>query len=144
MSKITITRTLEIDAGHRVLNHESKCANLHGHRYKFEITAVAEKLDSLGRVIDFSEVKKRLGTWLDENWDHTMIIFDQDFEALSALVQVNRNKPIAEVPFNPTAENMAEYLLNSICPELFKDSKITVSKVKIWETPNCVAEASNG
>lgn len=50
---ITVTRVLEFDAGHRVVNHESKCATLHGHRYKVEIVAAAPGLDSLGRVIDF-------------------------------------------------------------------------------------------
>ena len=34
-----ITRKLEFDAGHRVMNHESKCATCHGHRYVLEVTA---------------------------------------------------------------------------------------------------------
>ena len=74
----TITRRLEFDAGHRVFGHESKCATLHGHRYVVEVTAQAAKLDSVGRVIDFSVLKERIGAWLDEKWDHNVIVFEQD------------------------------------------------------------------
>src|SRR5262249_14498003 len=54
---VTCTRLLQFDAGHRVYQHEGKCANLHGHRYTAEITAQAEALDKIGRVIDFSVLK---------------------------------------------------------------------------------------
>lgn len=139
---ITITRKLEFDAGHRVMNHESKCATLHGHRYVVEIVATAPELDSLGRVIDFSVLKQKIGTWLDEQWDHNVIVFEQDLEVISALRSVPRKKDPWVAPFNPTAENMAKYLFNVVCPKLLKDTTVTVVKVIVWETPNCRAEAT--
>ncbi|MEE8246777.1 MAG: 6-carboxytetrahydropterin synthase, partial [Alphaproteobacteria bacterium] len=36
MNTYTVTRRLEIDAGHRVMTHGSKCRHLHGHRYVVE------------------------------------------------------------------------------------------------------------
>ena len=57
---IEITRRLEFDAGHRVLGHEGKCKNLHGHRYSAEITVTAPDLDGLGRVIDFGVIKEKV------------------------------------------------------------------------------------
>jgi 6-pyruvoyltetrahydropterin/6-carboxytetrahydropterin synthase len=49
-----VIRRIEIDAGHRLLKHEGKCRNLHGHRYVFEVEAQSKQLDSVGRGIDFS------------------------------------------------------------------------------------------
>ena len=51
------------------------------------------------------------------------------------------NKPMAIHNFNPTSENMANYLLNTICPELLKDTGVQVYKIKLYETENCYAEA---
>lgn len=139
---ITITRKLEFDTAHRVMNHESKCATLHGHRYVVEITATAEGLDSIGRIIDFSVLKEKIGTWLDDKWDHTSVLFSEDIETVKALLSIPQKKPPYIVPFNPTAENMASYLLRRICPMLLKDTGVTVTKVRVWETPNCWADAT--
>jgi len=73
-----ITRKLEFDAGHRVLGHESKCAHLHGHRYVVEITVSSFGLDEISRVVDFGVVKGLVGQWLDENWDHNMLLHMDD------------------------------------------------------------------
>ena len=51
---ITCTRRIQFCAGHRVMGHEGKCRNLHGHNYVVFVTAQADELDSVGRVIDFS------------------------------------------------------------------------------------------
>lgn len=140
MKQITVTRKIEFDAGHRVMNHESKCATLHGHRYVVWITATAPELDGIGRVIDFSVLKERIGTWIDAHWDHTCIISFEDDQVIGALASLPKAKPVCVVPFNPTAENMAHYLLHVICPMLMQDTGVTVTKVRVDETPNCYAE----
>jgi 6-pyruvoyltetrahydropterin/6-carboxytetrahydropterin synthase len=137
---ITCTRRLEFDAGHRVMNHEGKCATLHGHRYVIEITASAQ-LDSLGRVIDFSALKALIGEWIEINWDHNTLVFIDDKKTLEALLNIPRKKDPWLSPFNPTAENIASYLLLSICPKLLVDTGVTVVSVTVFETPNCKAEA---
>lgn len=139
---ITITRKLEFDAGHRVHNHESKCGTLHGHRYVAEITATAPELDSLGRVIDFSVLKEKIGTWLDEAWDHNTLVFREDDATQRALMSIPRKKDPFVCDFNPTAENMAAYLLRTVCPVLMKGTGVTVTKIRLWETPNCFAEVT--
>lgn len=137
----SVTRLLEFDAGHRVVNHESKCATLHGHRYKVEITAEATVLDEIGRVIDFSVLKERVGEWLDLYWDHNVILWDKDASTIKALNDCPRKKDPWIAPFNPTAENMADYLLRHVCPQELKYSGVTVTHVRVWETPNCYADA---
>ncbi len=124
------------------MDHEAKCATLHGHRYVIEIVATAPELDRLGRVIDFSVLKEKIGTWLDMYWDHTMIICQHDIAVIKALDACPRKKPTFIAPFNPTAENMASYLLKDVCPVLMKDTDVVVTRVIVHETPNCKAEAS--
>lgn len=139
---ITCTRTLEFDAAHRVMNHESKCATLHGHRYKVEITAHASNLDDIGRVIDFSVIKEKIGTWLDQQWDHTTILCYHDKDAVKLMELMPGKKKPWIAAFNPTAENMADHLLTKVCPLLLSKTGVIVVKVRVWETPNCWAEAT--
>lgn len=135
---ITCTRRIEFDAAHRVMLHESKCKYLHGHRYVLEATFTADKLDSVGRIIDFGVIKQKLGGWIDEHWDHTAILFDKD-KALGDAVSGQTNQAIYYMPANPTAENMASYLFEKICPGLFQETGLKCVGIKLYETPNCVA-----
>ena len=138
---ITCTRRIEFDAAHRVMLHESKCKFLHGHRYVIEATFLAEALDSLGRVVDFGVIKSVLGAWVDEHWDHTTILHEAD-RHLGELIAAQLQQNIFYLPDNPTAENMASYLLHRICPMLFVDYPMVCEKIRLWETPNCYAEAT--
>lgn len=141
---ITCTRRLEFDYGHRVYLHESKCRHLHGHRGVVEVTVTAPGLDQLGRVIDFSVLKQRVGTWIDNNWDHNLILYENDFQVIAALSQIPDTRHPFLLPYNPTAENMARYLLEEVCPNVLGDTDVKAVRVKIWETPNGAAEACNG
>ena len=71
---IVATRYHDISCGHRVANHESKCAHLHGHNYRITFECAAEELDNVGRVLDFSVIKSTLCEWLEANWDHHFLI----------------------------------------------------------------------
>ncbi len=137
---ITATRKIEFDAAHRVMLHESKCKNLHGHRYVVEVTAQAPELDSLGRVVDFGVLKEKLGGWIDEKWDHQTILFAED-KPLGEAIAAQTGQPIFYLPSNPTAENMANYLLKEICPTLF-EGPLKIVTITLRETPNCWVEVS--
>jgi len=138
---IKCSRKIHFCAGHRVLNHESKCANLHGHNYIAWIEAEAPNLDDLGRIIDFSVLKEKVGGWIDYHWDHTTILFQEDEALINALESEMENKNLYIMPSNPTAENMAEYLLNEVCPRVLKDEGVEVTKITLYETENCYASA---
>jgi 6-pyruvoyltetrahydropterin/6-carboxytetrahydropterin synthase len=138
---ISCTRRIEFDAAHRVMEHESKCRHLHGHRYAVEATFAAPDLDALGRIIDFGKVREILGDWIDEHWDHTTILNEKDHE-LGDVIAARTGQIIYYIKGNPTAERMAEYLLNNICPALFASSGATCTRITLWETPNCFAEAT--
>lgn len=136
---ITCTRRIQFCAGHRVYGHEGKCRHLHGHNYVALVTAQAT-LDNIGRVIDFSVLKNRVGGWIDREWDHGFILWASDCEALVAVRSCSPFK-VFELPSNPTAENMADYLLQTVCPNVLSDTGVRVIGVRLWETENCYAEA---
>jgi 6-pyruvoyltetrahydropterin/6-carboxytetrahydropterin synthase len=138
---ITCTRRIEFDSAHRIIGHENKCKLLHGHRYVMEVTFVANSLDNLGRVIDFGDIKKILGSWVDENLDHNTILSINDKELGDKISQITGQK-IYYMQQNPTAENIAKHILEDICPKIFPNHKIKCIAVNIHETPNCSAEVS--
>ncbi len=71
-------------------------------------------------------------------------MWDQDTNAIDAIRQVKPNR-IYLLPYNPTAENMAIYLLSKIAPQLIETIKgydLRVTKVVVWETENAFAEVT--
>jgi len=125
------------------MNHESKCATLHGHNGIIWVHATPIKgLDSLGRVVDFSVLKDKVGSWVDHNWDHTMILFKEDVKTLDLVKQAPAYKKPFIFDLNPTAENLAKYLLWDVCPKVLQGLGVIVHKVTFYETENCLAEQS--
>ena len=136
MTKISCTRKIEFDAAHRVVGHENKCKYLHGHRYVLEVKFSASNLDKLGRVLDFGEIKDILKSWIDEHFDHTAILSEED-KVLGESISNYTNQKIYYLKANPTAENIAQHLFTEIIPSLFKGKNIQIEGVKLYETPNC-------
>lgn len=137
-------RKVSFCAGHRLLNHENKCANLHGHNYIVEFYVTGNEVDEIGRVVDFAIINKLFKGWIDEHWDHGFLLWDQDVEAIRALKMIRPNR-LYLLPYNPTAENMARYLLNEIAPPLIDSIKgydLRMTKVVVWETENSSAEVT--
>lgn len=150
MGGYTIERYHDISCGHRVHGHESKCAHLHGHNYRITFTcapgAIAgvgrrffgkQQLDEVGRVVDFSVVKSTLCQWLEDNWDHKMLLWEQDPILPGMLVVAPQD--IVRVPFNPTAEAMAQYLAETVAPPLLQPHGVRVTCVRVQETRKCSA-----
>lgn len=135
---ITATRFHDFSMGHKVTGHENKCAHLHGHNYRIHFTIQSiDGQDHLGRVVDFSVIKSRLCEWLEDNWDHKMLIYDQE-PMLNELINLVPND-IVPVAFNPTAENMAKYLCEVIAIEQLAGTGCALIKCEIEETRKCKA-----
>lgn len=140
----TAERYHDISCGHRVHNQGSKCEEPHGHNYRVHFTCVAAGgLDNVGRVIDFSDMKKRLCMWLEDNWDHKFLAWVHDpvmAEVSLATQHIPHFKSgIVWVPFNPTAENMAEHLVKVVGPEQLVGTGILLKHCRIDETRKCSA-----
>lgn len=139
-----ITKEIEIDMGHRVPNHKSKCRNLHGHRYKIEV-GVDDKVIATpgssdeGMVIDFSDLKQIMMDEIDAKFDHGFVMYADDiFAEQFNKMKLNEGQKIIFVGFIPTAENLASHWYHLIKPRL-AERKIKIHHVKIWETPSSTA-----
>lgn len=139
-----ITKEIQIDMGHRVPNHKSKCRNLHGHRYTIEIgvddkVITEEKSSSEGMVIDFGDLKQIMMDEIDAKLDHGFMMFEGDnlwnvFKTIRDGFQMK----IISVSFIPTAENIAKWLYIKMKMKL-QEVGIKIKHVKVWETPTSTA-----
>ena len=127
--------------GHRVPNHKSKCSNLHGHRYVFEVGVRGPLVSNAGAsdegmVIDYGDIKELLVTHIDQPFDHGFMMYEGD--PLAAAFAELPNQKIVFVPFIPTAENISAHVHATLKPE-FEQRGMQLAYVKVWETPNCTA-----
>ena len=99
-----IAKELFFSYGHRLMNHAGKCKMLHGHNAKISIKLGSENLSSEGMVLDFSELKYKTKHWIDETFDHQMLLYEHD--PIVSLLQ-NAGEHIRILPVHPTAECLA-------------------------------------
>jgi 6-pyruvoyltetrahydropterin/6-carboxytetrahydropterin synthase len=117
--------------GHRLLHYAGKCKNLHGHNGKAVITLEAAGLDPLGMVVDFTDVKRVVGKWIDETLDHKMLLHQDD----PMIPEFRRQgEPYITLPVNPTAENIAKMIF-----DYARAAALPVIEVTLWETENSFA-----
>ena len=142
-----VSRRLEFDAGHRIPDHKSQCRNLHGHRYAIEITLAGKIIDregnpANGMVIDFSEVKSLAQQHLIDKWDHAFLVFSGDTQVVDFLSTLSDHKTVV-LDCIPTAENLARIafrILDAVYCESY-GNQLRLQKVRLYETPNCWADA---
>jgi len=126
-----VTRQIDFCYGHRLLNYDGKCKNLHGHNGRAIITIESSGLDESGMVLDFSDIKRIVSQWIDEHLDHRMIL-QRDDPAVPLLQKLG--EPLLLMDENPTAENIARLIFDQARREGFP-----VVEVILWETPSCFA-----
>lgn len=144
MNQLRALRRIQFCAGHRLMEHRGKCENLHGHNYVADIYIAAPTVDSVGRVVDFAEIKRVFKGWIDEHWDHGFILWDKDEQAIRAIRAVQPHK-LYLLDRNPTAENLALHLLEVVGPKLvpqLNGQRLVVERVAVWETEETCAEVS--
>lgn len=119
--EITVIR--KIDTGHRIVGHGGKCRFLHGHTYTV-LVKLEGNLNHLGMVADFGDVKEII-----DRWDHRLVLWEED-QIIQLGNQFNQESEmgIVRVPFNPTAENMAQYLAKTFAEELRVHAKVEVAE----------------
>ncbi len=130
-----VTKEIHFCYGHRLLNYAGKCRHLHGHNGKAVVTFESPRLDPLGMVVDFSDIKRSIGAWIDENLDHRMILHRDD----PALPELRRlGEPVVVLEVNPTAENIARLIFDRA--RLTASARnVRVVEVTLWETENSYA-----
>lgn len=132
----TITQSFHCDYAHRIMDHESKCRFLHGHRATIEMVFQSLELDGIGRVLDFGEIKSLIGNWINDNLDHNCILNIHDPLLNCQLPE----KKFYILTGNPTAEVLARniYLVVENLLALHHPH-VHITQLRFWETPNSSA-----
>ncbi|SIT47524.1 conserved hypothetical protein [Paraburkholderia ribeironis] len=126
----------DISCGRRVYGHEGKCQYPHGHNCRIHFVCEAASPEGLGRVIDFRRDQALLYNWVEDHWDHRMLLWaDAPFYAHVR----DMDASVVRVPFNPTAENMAQWLVTVLGPEVLEGAGVRLVEVRIEETRKCSA-----
>ena len=132
-----LTTHASFDSAHFLSGYEGKCRNLHGPRWKLEVTVSREELAQEGQIrgmiVDFGELKKDVKDLADE-FDHCLIIERGTLKEKTMEALEEEEFRIIQVEFRPTAENFARYFYERI-----KALGYQVSLVKVYETPNNMA-----
>jgi len=126
-----VTQEIEFCYGHRLLNYEGKCRFLHGHNGIVVITLAGERLDRRGMLVDFTDIKQAVRTWIDNELDHRMILHRDD--PLVAWMR-SQGEPMYLTDENPTAEHIARVIF-----DYSRSQGLPVVEVSLWETPRSQA-----
>ena len=122
-----LTVRTEFAAAHRLRGYKGACEKLHGHNWKVDVVIEAARLDKLGMLMDFKDVKAVVDDILDK-LDHELL---------------NDLPPFRKV--NPSSENIAKFIARELAKRLPRG--VQVKSVTSWESDRCgatyVPEKSN-
>ncbi|SHK25579.1 6-carboxytetrahydropterin synthase QueD [Paramaledivibacter caminithermalis] len=117
--KKVVYKEFLFDAAHKLLNYEGDCKFLHGHTYKL-IVGIKGKLNEIGMIIDYKEIKEIWDKKIKNSLDHT-----------------NLNDSI-DVP-NTTAEYIASWIFKKWDAEIrlisTNKNELELESITLYETP---------
>jgi 6-pyruvoyltetrahydropterin/6-carboxytetrahydropterin synthase len=112
---------MEFSSAHALRGYKGKCENTHGHNYRVEVHVRGERLDDIGMLVDFKELKeatRRVVDYLDHKNLNELAPFD--------------------VELNPSAEHLAGFFYAEVGRQI-NTERVRVFKVRVWETSTCSA-----
>ena len=102
---------------HQIRGYKGKCENIHGHNWKVVLNVKGDKLNEIGLLIDFQDLKAILKKICGE-LDH---------------INVNEKEPFDRI--NPSSENIAEYIAGRAQKEIDRTAPgLAVDSVTVWES----------
>jgi 6-pyruvoyltetrahydropterin/6-carboxytetrahydropterin synthase len=115
MFQVSVEETFS--SGHALRGYRGKCENPHGHNYRVQVTLAGPKLDNIGLLVDFSELKRVL-RGIIAGLDHQFL---NDLDAFKTV--------------NPSAENLAKYFYDETHRQLTTlPDGAGITEVMVWET----------
>ena len=117
----TIFKDFTFAAAHAIRGHTRGCQNLHGHNYRVRVHLRAGRLDELGMVLDFADLKAMMEEILGP-FDHAVI---------------NDIPPFDER--NTTAELLSHYVFEEVERRLAGQERVRVARVEVWENDTACA-----
>ena len=120
----TIWKDFSFAAAHAIRGHTRGCEHLHGHNYRVRVHLRAPRLDGLGMVLDFSDLKAVMQEVLGP-FDHRVL---------------NEVPPFDQR--NTTAELLAQHVhddAGNVAGSAGGIAGIVVARVEVWENDSSCA-----
>ena len=149
-----VCKVFDIESGHMISKHPSRCRGPHGHTRKVELVLSADALNGMDMVVDFKWVKLAVGELLDR-LDHALCVNTDD----PLLPDVRKvSKRVVEFDgADPTTEVMARYIFDHLSERINADEtlgddegtyridpNVRLERVRLWETATTWAEYARG
>lgn len=112
---------LGFSSAHQLRGYKGKCENIHGHNWRVQVYVTSNRLNDIGIAIDFHELKKITNDVLNQ-LDHK---------------ELNKIFPFTEI--NPSSENIARWIYESIKKRISEYEHVSLSAVTVWESDNASA-----
>ena len=109
---------VDFEAAHRVVDYPGKCNRMHGHNWTIDVMVVGTKLNELGFLVDFKDLKAAIDELVFSKLDHYYL---NELDAFKTM--------------NPTAENMARFIYQELQKSDLFHSTVTLKSVRVWESP---------
>jgi len=118
-----VTKIFHFESAHHLPGHRGKCARLHGHSYRLEVTIRGPIKDAPGEsdhgmVMDFADLSQLVKNSVIEQLDH------QDLNAVTGL--------------HTTAENLAHWIWSELI--IHGLSETLLYRIHLWETESGFVE----
>lgn len=101
-------------SAHYLREYEGACERLHGHTWRVEVAIAGDKVNKIGLLWDFKEMKVKLKEVTDR-WDHVCLNDLPDFKEV-----------------NPSTENMARVLYQEFKKDL--PAGVEMRYTRVWES----------
>lgn len=108
------------DAAHCLRGYGGRCERLHGHRFEVAVALSGDRLNEIGILFDFTDLKGHLKDILS-NLDHSSLNEVPPFDTE-----------------NPSSENIARFVYGALKERLGKDAGL-LARVQVWESPEAWA-----
>ena len=104
-------------SAHQLRGYKGKCENIHGHNWKVVLSIKGTRLNNIGLLIDFHDIKNILKKITDQ-LDHK---------------NINEVPPFDKI--NPSSELIAKFISDKTAEELKKQNDhIQIDSVTVWES----------
>jgi len=132
-----VGKSFKLEIGHKLLKHQGKCKNLHGHSLKLEVNIASDSLNENDMVMDFSDLKDIMSDLVEE-WDHSILLNLHDTELID-FCEKTGSKYVA-FDQDPTSEVIAKTIYDFLSEGIKNLGKeIEAFEVVVHETENSVA-----
>ena len=131
-----VTKLFQTETAHRLHFHPGRCQYIHGHSYKWEVSLISPQLDLNGMLVDFGELKEKVGPIIDQ-FDHALVLYNLDPILDVAREWIGISNRFVIMDMTPTAENMADLVAREVA-KLFPNCNV---EIKLWETANSFVTA---